>query len=505
MLASSAELWAPLQYNPALPIDGREWGHHLRTIGRLRPDVQNTQAIGDLNTILQTLAQQNAAGYNSSGGVPSGMIVDPLQKDLTTAIRPALFAILGAVFLVMLIACVNVANLLLARGVQRRAEFALRAALGAARARVVRQLLTETILLATIGATLGIAVAAAALRALITLSPPGLPQVHAITIDPAALLFALAIAALIGIILGLVPAFQLSGAKTSTPGGDRTPAARAGNRHVESRAPVVSEISFVAVLLVGTGLLLRSMQHLFAVDPGFNPTHVLTMQVQTSGRRFDTDAARVRFFAEALDRVRQLPGVISAGFTTQSPVAWWRRRRLRHGTPGRKRRAANTCAPLRRHSRLHRNHARATLVRGRLLNGHDIAGAPPAVLINQSLANLKFPHQNSIGHLDTRVGPDAGNANRPWATIVGVLGDVKQTSLSIGGEQAFTSRQPNGSGPTCRSNPRPAHPRRSRRPRCHRPRSRLVGRQRPTHRPGRHDGLLGCRLRSPTPLRPYTL
>jgi ABC-type antimicrobial peptide transport system permease subunit len=144
------------------------------------------------------------------------MIVNPLQKDLTSCVRPALFAVLGAVFLVMLIACVNVANLLLARGAQRRAEFALRAALGAARGRVVRQLLTETILLATIGAILGIVVAAAALRALIALSPPGLPQVHAMTIDPAALLFALATAAIIGIILGLVPAFQLSREELNT-------------------------------------------------------------------------------------------------------------------------------------------------------------------------------------------------------------------------------------------------------------------------------------------------
>jgi len=433
MLASDAELWAPLQYNPALPVDGREWGHHLRMIGRLRSGVENTQAIGELHTILQTLGQQNAAGYNRTGGVPSGMVVNPLQKALTSGVRPALFAVLGAVFLVMLIACVNVANLLLARGSQRRAEFALRAALGAARSRVVRQLLTETILLATIGAVLGIAVAAAALRALIALSPPGLPQVHAMTIDPAALLFALAIAAIVGIILGLVPAFQLSREDLNT-GMRQASRATAGARQWARRALVVSEISLAAVLLVGTGLLLRSMQHLFAVDPGFDSTHVLTMQVQTSGRRFDTDAARVRFFADALDRVRHLPGVISAGFTTQLPLsgdgdvygmelqgesAVQQTPALRYAvTPG------------------YIETMHIPLVRGRLLNDHDIAGASPAVLIDQSLADLKFPHQDPIGNL-VRVGPDAGSTARPWATIVGVLGDVKQTSLSIGGEQAF--------------------------------------------------------------------
>src|SRR5665213_873113 len=361
------------------------------------------------------------------------MIVDPLQKDLTAAVRPALFAVLGAVFLVMLIACVNVANLLLARGVQRRAEFALRAALGAARTRVVRQLLTETILLATIGGILGIAVAAAALRALIALSPPGLPQVHAMTIDPAALLFALATAAIIGIILGLVPAFQLSREDLSTgmrQGSRATP----GTRQWARRALVVSEISLAAILLVGTGLLLRSMEHLFAVDPGFDPTHVLTMQVQTSGRRFDTDAARVRFFAAALDRVRQLPGVVSAGFTTQLPLSGdsdiygielqgettaQQTPALRYAvTPG------------------YVEAMRIPLLRGRLLNDHDIAGAPPAILVNQAFADARFPGQSPIGHL-VRTSPDVGTASNPWATIVGVVGNVKQASLSVGGEQAF--------------------------------------------------------------------
>jgi len=433
MLASSAELWAPLQYNPALPIDGREWGHHLRMIGRLRPGVQNKQAIGELHTILQAFGQQNAAGYNGTGGVPSGMVVDPLQKALTSGVRPALLAILGAVVFVMLIACVNVANLLLARGAQRRAEFALRAALGAARSRVVRQLLTETILLATIGAALGIAVAAAALRALIALSPPGLPQVHAMIIDPAALVFALAVAAIVGIVLGLVPAFQLSREDLNT-GMRRASRATAGTRQWARRALVVSEISLAAVLLVGTGLLLRSMQHLFAVDPGFDPTHVLTMQVQTSGRRFDTDAARVRFFADALDRVRQLPGVVSAGFTTQLPLSGdgdVYGMELQGETAVQQTPALRYAVTAGYIETMH-----IPLVRGRLLNNHDIAGAPPAVLIDQSLADLKFPRQDPIGHL-VRVGPDAGNTARPWATVVGVLGDVKQTSLSIGGEQAF--------------------------------------------------------------------
>jgi len=411
----------------------REWGHHLRLIGRLHPGVQDTQATGELRSILQVFGAQNATGYNGTGGVPRGMLVTPLQKALTNGFRPALFAVLGAVFLVMLIACVNVANLLLARGAQRRAEFALRAALGAARSRVVRQLLTETILLATIGAILGIAVAAGALRALIALSPPGLPQVHAMTIDPAALLFALGIAVVVGVVLGLVPAFQLSREDLNT-GMRQSSRNTAGTRQWGRHALVVSEISLAAVLLVGTGLLLRSMQHLFAVDPGFDSTHVLTMQVQTSGRRFDTDAARVRFFADAVERVRHLPGVVSAGFTTQLPLSG---EGDVYGMELQGETAAQQTPALRyavTPGYIETMHI--PLLRGRLLNDHDIAGAPPAVLIDQALADLKFPHQDPIGHL-VRVGPDARNIARPWATIVGVLGDVKQSSLSIGGEQAF--------------------------------------------------------------------
>src|SRR6185312_4958999 len=413
MLDSDAELWAPLQYNPALPVDGREWGHHLHLIGRLRPDVQPAQAVGELKIILQSFGQQNATGYNGAGGVPSGMVVNPLQKDLTSGVRPALFAVLGAVFLLMLIASVNVANLLLARGAQRRAEFALRAALGAARRRVVRQLLTETILLAAIGALLGIGVAAGALRALIALSPPGLPQVHAMTIDVTALLFALGFAVLVGIILGLVPAFQLSGEDLNTGMRENSRSA-AGTRQWGRRALVVSEISLAAVLLVGTGLLLRSMQHLLAVDPGFDTTHLLTMQVQTSGRRFDNDAARVR----------SLPGVVSAGFTTQLPLSG---DGDVYGVELQGESAAQQTAGFRyavTPGYIETMHI--PLRRGRLLNDHDIAGAPPAVLINQTLADVRFPHRDPIGQL-VRVGPDAGNTARPWATVVGVLGDVKQT------------------------------------------------------------------------------
>ena len=165
VLAPAAELWAPLQYDPSLPVDSRDWGHHLRMVGRLRSGVSRTQARNELNVILRPFTQIYAKGYEDSGGSPDGTVVNRLQDDLTLAVKPALLAILGAVGLVLLIVCVNVTNLLLASGARRRSEFAMRAALGARRMRMVRQLLTESLLLATIAGTLGIAIAEVGVRA----------------------------------------------------------------------------------------------------------------------------------------------------------------------------------------------------------------------------------------------------------------------------------------------------------------------------------------------------
>jgi putative ABC transport system permease protein len=181
-------------------------------------------------------------------------------------------------------------------------------------------------------------------------------------------------------------------------------------------------------------LLLRSMQHLFAVDPGFDASHLLTMQVQASGHRFDSDQARIRFFAQALERVRQVPGVISAGFTAQLPLSGdndgygveFEGKNNPLGDPAI--RYAVTPGYI--------ETMRIPLRRGRLLNEHDEAGAPVAVLINESFANLKFPGQDPIGRR-VRVGLDVGHADRPWGTIVGVLGNVKQQSLAMGDENAF--------------------------------------------------------------------
>ena len=314
VLAPSAELWAPLQYDMS---QGRAWGHHLRTVGRLRPGVGVDEATQEINGLGRAvLAEQHPETYDPN----TQFTVASLHDELTRGVRPALLAILGAVTLVLVIACVNVTNLLLARGVQRRGEFALRAALGAGRSRLIRQLLTESLLLAAMGGVVGMAVAVLGVRALVALSPPGLPRVGAIRVDGTVFAFGLGVTTLIGLAFGLIPALQ---AARSDPHGDLQHGSRrtAGGHRRTRSALVVAEVALALVLLVSSGLLLRSLERLFAVPVGFDASRLLTMQVQTSGHRFDDDAATYRFFEQALEAVRRVPGVTAAALTSQLPLS----------------------------------------------------------------------------------------------------------------------------------------------------------------------------------------
>ena len=434
VLAPASEVWAPLQYNPALPLDSREWGHHLRMVGRLREGVSRAQAASELDVILHALGQIYAKGYDGSGGVPAGFIVNSLQDDVTRGVKPALLAVLGAVMLVLLIACVNVTNLLLARGAQRRGEFAMRVALGATRGRLVRQLLTESLLLAISGGALGMLVAEVGVRALVALSPEGLPRVGAIRVDGVAFVFGLGITTLIGLAVGLVPALHAWG-RDPQSGLQRSSRSTVGGYQFVRRTLVVSEVALALVLLVSAGLLLRSLQRLFAIDPGFDGSHVLTMQVLEYGHRFDGDEARNRFFTQALDAVRQVPGVTTAAFTSQLPLSGDSESfgvEFESNTPNDSADAAFRYAV----SPSYFEAMRIPLRRGRLLDERDTTGAPFAILISESFAKRRFPGRDPIGQR-LRVGPSIGHPDKPWHTIVGVVGDVKQTSLALSEPDAF--------------------------------------------------------------------
>jgi putative ABC transport system permease protein len=432
VLSPMAELWAPLQYDSSLPLGGPEWGHHLSMIARLKSGISKEQAGSEIDALLLPFGNAHAKGFDTAGGIPAGVILTSLHDNLIAGVRPALLAILGAVVLVLLIACVNVTNLLLARAAQRRGEFAMRAALGAGQTRLLRQLITESLLLAGLGGLLGVAIAQLGVRALVAFSPPGLPRVEAICVDTAVLIFALIITACIGLAVGLIPAVQSS---RSDPQTSLKQSARqaAGGHQMVRRSLVVSEVALALVLLCSAGLLLRSLERLFSVDPGFDRSHLLTVEVQESGSRYVKDDARARLFDEALEAVRHIPGVVSAAFVNQLPLSGdYEVYGIEYQALPRQDDAAFRYAV----STGYFETMRIPLRRGRFLNEHDRTAAPVPVLISESLAKHRFQGVDPIGQR-VRMGPDLGRADAPWAEIVGVVGDVKQLSLAVGEADAF--------------------------------------------------------------------
>lgn len=424
--APSAELWTPLQYDMS---QGRAWGHHLRMIGRLRPGVETDHARRELDLIAQAPVPEFPRA--AWAALENGFILSSLQDDVTRGVKPALLAILGAVSLVLVIACVNVTNLLLARGVRRRGEFALRAALGAGHGRLIRQLLTESLLLAAVGGMVGMAVAVLGVHALVALSPPGLPRVGAIGVDGTAFAFGLSITTLVGLAFGLTPALQ---AARGDPHGSLQQGSRrtAGGRRRMRGVLVVAEVALALVLLVSSGLLLRSLERLFAVEAGFESSRLLTMQVQTSGNTFDDDSTRVRFFERMLEAVRQVPGVTAVALTSQLPLSGDFELYGVHfdpvppGDPGEVRGSFRYAV-----SPGYLETMRIPLRRGRLLDERDRAGAPRVALISESMARRRLPGIDPIGRR-LRIGPLDG----PPYTIVGVVGDVKQMSLALNESEA---------------------------------------------------------------------
>jgi putative ABC transport system permease protein len=422
VLAPSAELWTPLQYD--LGTQYPAWGHHLRTVGRLRAGVSVVQATSELDRLGPVVLEERHPDSYRDG---VKFIVSPLQEDLTRGVRPALLAVLGAVILVLVIAGVNVTNLLLARGVHRRGEFALRAALGAGRSRLVRQLLTESLLLAAMGGAVGFGVAVLGVRALVALSPADLPRAGAIGVNAAVFAVGLGITTLVGLTVGLIPAVHA--ARTGPHPDIQQASGRAPGGHGRARRwLVVTEVALALVLLVGSGLLLRSLEHLFSVEPGFDAAHLLTMQVQTSGHRFDDAAVTRRFFDEVLEAVRHVPGVTSAALTSQLPLSGELDEYGVHFESSPAQRSDEDHGAFRYTvSPGYIETMHIPLRRGRLLDERDRAGAPLAALLPESYARREFPGVDPVGQR-LRIGANDGP---DLYTVVGVVGDVRQVSLAV--------------------------------------------------------------------------
>ncbi|MEO8619468.1 MAG: ADOP family duplicated permease [bacterium] len=428
VIQSDAQLWRPLQYDASLPYACRTC-HHLKPIARLRDGVTVTAATQEVNGIFGQVKQEHAAEYPGR----TGGAVTSLADDVTQAVRPAMFAVLGAVFLVLLIACVNVTNLLLGRTAERRSEIAVRSALGASQPRIVGQLLVESTLLAAMGGLLGVGLAWGGVRTLVRLAPASLPRVQAMHVNGPVLLVALLATTLVGLGFGMLPA--LAAARGSMQEGIQSGSRRTVGVSRSARSSlVVAEMALAVLVLAGSGLLLRSMRRLLDVSPGFESSGVLTMQVQVGGQRFANDTVTWRYFDEVLRTVRVTPGVQEAAFTSQLPLSSdfdasgihsERHPRASPEDDPSAHRYAVTPGFL--------ETMKIPVMRGRSLTAYDNGAAPPVVLVNDAFAKRFFPNEEAIGQRIRTGAADSG----PWRTIVGITGDIHQLSLAGESTDAF--------------------------------------------------------------------
>ena len=419
LLDPRAQLWTTLRYNASLPYACRSC-RHLRVVGRLRAGVTAAVARRDLDAISARLVAEYPTEYPAAG-----MLVRSLREDTTAAVRPALLAVLAAVGLLLLIACSNVTGLLLARASQRRSEFAVRSALGAGRGRMIRQLLTESVVVAVVGGVAGIALAAVGTRALVALSPDSLPRSGAIHLSPPVLAFALFLTSAVGLLFGLVPALRAGSLDLQSRLRAGARSAVTGRRSARA-VLVVGEITLAVVLLVGSGLLLRSMNQLLDVAPGFDARNLVTLQVQAGGPGFESDSAVRRYFGRVVAAVGGVPGVKRAALTSQLPLSG---DFDAFGIHVEAHPAANPAEDPSGHRYAVSADYFATmgipLLRGRGFVTADNESAPPVVAVSRETARRLWPGEEPLGQR-IRVGDMQG----PLRTVVGVVGDVKQVSLA---------------------------------------------------------------------------
>ncbi|MEP7274558.1 MAG: ABC transporter permease, partial [Acidobacteriota bacterium] len=417
-LGKETGLWVPMAFSPQeLAARG---SHYLTVVARLKPGVTVAQAMADIAVVTERIGRDNP-----THGVQLGSAVISLREQLAGDVRPALIVLLVSVGCVLLIACANIANLLLSRGAARCREIAVRSALGAGRRRIVRQLLTESVLLAVAGGVAGLLFAALSFSFLKQMIPGSMALTAGVRIDSRIFGFTLLLSLLTGIVFGLVPALQAAKVDLNEAlktGGGRT-GTGAGNRRLRG-ALVVTEISLALVLLVGAGLLIQTFLRLRALDIGINPENVLTLRTQLPRSKYAELPKRAAFYERVLERVRALPGVVSSGYTTAVPLTW------KGGTngfsvEGREEKPGQD-ANSRQASVGYMETMGIKLREGRLFNEHDDVQAPPVSIINETMARQYWPGETAMGK---RFKIGSRDSDRPWMTIVGVIADVKEMGL----------------------------------------------------------------------------
>ena len=416
-IASKVDAWMPMAFDPKEIANDNRGAHYLNVAGRLRPGVTVAQAEAELKVLAAQLATQYP---DSNKGW--GIFVMPLQDYSVRDVRVVLYTLLGAVGCVLLIACANIANLLLARATARHREISIRAALGASRARLIRQLLTESVLLALCGGLAGMLLARWGLDALLALAPANLPRVTDIHLDSGVLVFSLALSVITGLVFGIAPAWLAAradvnealkqGSRGSTEGGARG--------RLRS-ALVVIEVTLALMLLGGAGLLARSFMQLAHVDPGFTPESATVLRLSLPQKKYALPEQQNAFAGALLERVKNLPGVQAAGLTHSMPlVSDYVLGFNIEGRPA----IAPSDLPNTNYYAVTPEYFRAMgirLIRGRVFTAQDDAKAPRVAIINETLARQHFPNEDPIGkRINITNGPDT------WREIIGIVGDIKQ-------------------------------------------------------------------------------
>ena len=421
------QLWAAERLSAT-----RRGPYYMWGLGRLRPGATLESAQSEMDTIARRVQDQtNSATRDWTWTSIS------LSERIVGKIRPALLVLLVAVLFVLLIACANIANLLLARATAREKEMSVRIALGASRARLLRQLLTESLLLAAIGMAVGLPLAVWGIHLLVSVSPDDLPRLHEISIDGRVLGFTLLAAAVCGLIFGLAPALQSSrlNLNESLKEGGRGGADSPGRRRMRS-ALVVVEIAFSLMLLVGAGLMVQSFMRLQSVSPGFRPDHILTMHLTLPRARYDTDSKINDYYRQLIERVNTVRGVEAAGLSISLPpnnleVSDSFSIEGKPWPPG----VSDPIVPIVLTSPEYFSALGVPVLQGRGFNAIDKEGSPLVVIINQTLAERYFADESPIGKRFKIGGAD--RPRNPWLEIVGVVGDVKYSGLDARPEPAY--------------------------------------------------------------------
>ncbi len=418
VLAPSADLWSPLQYDLS---EDRAWGHHLQTIGRLRPGVDAEAASSDVQAVGRAVLEElKPESYDPLTRFSAA----PLKDDLVRGVRPAFAVVLGAVLVLLAIAGMNVANLQLARNTGRRGELALRSALGASRGRLTQQLVTETVVLTALGGTAGILFARLAVDVLVATAPSSLFRLQAVAVGGPVFWCGIGVTSAIGLGLGFLGAGHAGRGDLRADLGARSLRATGARRPVR-RALVVVQVALAVVLLVGSGLLLRSLARVFAIDPGFDPSHVLTVQVQLTGRRLSTPDEASRFVDRVVEAIRDIPGVRVAGATSQLPLSGDRDEYGTHFEADGDQPAASYSSFRYAVSPGYLEAMGIPLRQGRLFDSRDRAESPRVAVISEALARRRFQDAPPVG-ARLRIGPPD---SAPY-TIVGVVGNVRQVTLA---------------------------------------------------------------------------